>query len=172
MQDPFSFLAVLLLAPLVYANDGTTTFDTILLAHAEPSICPSIDAGVNFKADSDYIVCCYNGLPSATRTTAKGSGGKTVYACCEVDYTCTGAAPVMSDWSVDSNGKRYNTFKRRRSTLTSFRRCPVISNRYTTDSCTGYVNANTSVVPTPAILTNHPILRSHRDGRTASNNLC
>ncbi|KAF1837925.1 hypothetical protein BDW02DRAFT_65501 [Decorospora gaudefroyi] len=97
-------LSPLLLATpaLVLAYDGTTTFDTILVAHAEPTICPDPDV-LNFTPDTDYIVCCRNSYPSATKTTAKGPGGKTIYACCRDGYTCTGAAAVMSDWNVDSN---------------------------------------------------------------------
>jgi len=104
MRTPTLFSAVLFSAQLSLAYDGTMTFDTILLAHAEPTICPSPSVGLQYAPDADYEVCCYNGFPSATKTTAKGPGGKTVYACCEDGYTCTGAAPVMSDWSMDSNG--------------------------------------------------------------------
>ncbi|KAF2678788.1 hypothetical protein K458DRAFT_135068 [Lentithecium fluviatile CBS 122367] len=98
-------LSLLVVGPeLALAYSGTTTFDTILVAHPEPTICPEPTVGLDYAPDADYVVCCYNGLISATKTTATGPGGKTIYACCEDGYTCTGAASVMSDWSVDSNG--------------------------------------------------------------------
>jgi len=97
-------LIVLSIAPgLISAM--TTTFDPILVAHGEPSICPSPSLGVSYTADAEYLVCCDNGILAKTRTTAKGPGGKTVYACCRSGDICTGAAPVMSDWSLDVNGR-------------------------------------------------------------------
>ncbi|KAF2260355.1 hypothetical protein CC78DRAFT_584916 [Lojkania enalia] len=82
----------------------TTTFNDILVAHAEPSICPEPELGGWYTPDVDYIVCCFGGDPGYTKTTAKGPGDKTIYACCESMATCTGAASVMKDWSIDSNG--------------------------------------------------------------------
>lgn len=89
----------------VRAYDGTTIFDTILLAHPEPTYCPSPTVGHVFTPDANYAVCCYDGFPSVTQTTATGPGGKKIYACCMDGYSCTGAAPVMSDWSIDKAGR-------------------------------------------------------------------
>ncbi|KAF2241973.1 hypothetical protein BU26DRAFT_162439 [Trematosphaeria pertusa] len=90
-------LFMVLSAPKFISAIATYAFDTILVAHAEPTICPTAIIGGEWIPDNDYIVCCYKG---ETRTTAQGQGGKTVYACCQQDATCTGAASVMSDWSV------------------------------------------------------------------------
>jgi hypothetical protein len=101
-------IALLSTALKLTSAAGTTIFDPILIAHAEPSICPSpTGIGRTYTPDPDYLVCCDAGFPGNTRTTAKGPGGKTVYACCASGYICTGAAPVMSDWSIDVNGKAF-----------------------------------------------------------------
>ena len=99
-MDCYTVLTLLFALPLAQAA-ATTTFDTILLAHPEPSICPSPSLGGYYVPDADYIVCCW---PTNTRTTARGPGGRTVYACCESGAMCTGAAPVMSDWRLDVKG--------------------------------------------------------------------
>jgi len=107
MRSSTLILTVLSAPTLASAFQGTVSFGSILIAHAEPTICPTPLLGGWWVPDDNYIICCeeFANFPRGTLTTAKGPGGKTMYACCGDGYTCTGPAPLMSDWSLDPNSK-------------------------------------------------------------------
>jgi len=90
--------------PWATGYDGTTTFDSILLAHSSPTICPSPKDFDSYIPDASYIACCNHWFGPHTLTTGVGPGAQPVYACCMSGYTCTAPVSLMKDWSVDSNG--------------------------------------------------------------------
>ncbi|KAK4187768.1 hypothetical protein QBC35DRAFT_219630 [Podospora australis] len=89
-----------------FAYDGTTTFDSILVAHPSPTFCPPNEhyADHDWQPDGSYIACCNNWLGTATLTSGRGPGGTSVYACCKSGYTCIAPVSVMKDWSIDADG--------------------------------------------------------------------
>ncbi|KAH7333518.1 hypothetical protein BKA65DRAFT_553880 [Rhexocercosporidium sp. MPI-PUGE-AT-0058] len=98
-------LNLCLLAVLASAYDGTTTYNSILVAHTAAPYCPTPIIGAAWNVDENYIACCEtwaNGY-SMTLTTATGFGKQLVYACCLSAYTCSGAPQPMSDWTLDSH---------------------------------------------------------------------
>ena len=87
---------------------GTVGFRPALLAHPSPAVCPPPGSGgVTWAPDADYL-CCQNNDGSgnaATLTTARGPGATPIYACCREEFTCTGTAPFVSDWTTAEFGK-------------------------------------------------------------------
>ena len=102
-----TFVVAWTLGLVVSAYTGTTTFDSILLAHPSPSICPTESR--EWQPDGNYIACCDNYWGTHTLTSGRGPGGTTVYACCYSGYTCTGAVSLMKDWTIDANSMRART---------------------------------------------------------------
>ncbi|KAM7183292.1 hypothetical protein V8F33_013682 [Rhypophila sp. PSN 637] len=84
--------------------DGTTTFDSILLAHSSPTFCPSPVDMTSWAVDAGYLACCDNYNGEHTLTTGLGPGSKPLYACCLSGYSCTAPVSLMKDWVVDLNG--------------------------------------------------------------------
>ncbi|KAF3939213.1 hypothetical protein ABW19_dt0207843 [Dactylella cylindrospora] len=86
----------LLSQPLALA--AAWRYQSIYSIHTERvPICPP-----NYSADADYIGCCYGNFE--TITSAPGPDGSMSSACCYQDETCTGAPPVMYDWTTDHLG--------------------------------------------------------------------
>ncbi|KAK4159398.1 hypothetical protein QBC43DRAFT_361925 [Cladorrhinum sp. PSN259] len=92
---------------MISAYEGTTTFDSILVAHPSPTFCPPAkDFALPARAwhpDENYIACCNDWAATYTLTSGRGPGGTSVYACCRSGYTCTAPVSLMMDWSIDGN---------------------------------------------------------------------
>ncbi|KAK0715082.1 hypothetical protein B0H67DRAFT_233817 [Lasiosphaeris hirsuta] len=97
-------LLVSLYAHWAAGFEWTTTFDSILVAHPSPTICPPPKGLDSYIPDANYIACCNHFLGAQALTTGLGPGSQPVYACCVSGYTCTAPVSLMKDWSIDSSG--------------------------------------------------------------------
>ena len=76
---------------------GAARFESIFSVHTERTpYCPP-----NYNPDPDYVGCCWGEYQ--TITSAKGPNGLMSPGCCYEYDTCTGAPPIMYDWTTNAN---------------------------------------------------------------------
>lgn len=87
------------LGPLFFAVLIRADFDSIFSIHTERTpYCPP-----GYNPDPKYVGCCWGQYQ--TITSAKGPDGALSPGCCWRAETCTGAPPIMYDWTTDGLGR-------------------------------------------------------------------
>ncbi|KAM7212918.1 hypothetical protein V8F06_011673 [Rhypophila decipiens] len=86
---------------------STTGYQTALRVHAGQPACPTPGDGSlpSWYPDDKYEYCCRTQSGAGyveTLTSGPGPGGKSLTACCQRSFLCTGAAPFVFDWSMST----------------------------------------------------------------------
>jgi len=101
MQPKPATHALFALGPLLFAviPVRASGFDSIFSIHTERTpYCPP-----NYNPDPKYVGCCWGDYQ--TITSAKGPNGVLSPGCCWAAETCTGAPPIMYDWTTNGLGQ-------------------------------------------------------------------
>ncbi|KAM7193197.1 hypothetical protein V8F33_007897 [Rhypophila sp. PSN 637] len=148
---------------------STTRYQTALTTHAGQPACPTPGDGnlPSWYPDDKYEYCCRTQSGAGyveTLTSGPGPGGKSLTACCQRGFLCTGAAPFVFDWSMSTEVVTVPGRSFVRSTIVTF---PLTITQQDDGGGGGNVGPAATTVTATVTITTSPVIvvGGENDGR-------